>query len=160
MTCPKVIRPKVTRPKVTRPKVTRPKWPIQKWALRNPAYRRHRISQPMRIEAQIQKQTYKDFLPPKNTAHGIRHTGHSKWQTKFFFYIFCFVSHGTRHGRHQPWRRLRWRRQEGWPMRDLELIMWSEGRLEALKKLHGEGTTDIHQTDITTTRANQPSGPI
>ena len=68
----------------------------------------------MRIEAQIQKQTYKDLLPPKtqHTAYGTRDTANGKKKT--FFYIFC--SHGTRHGRHQPWRRLRWRRwrrQEG-----------------------------------------------
>ena len=95
MTCPKVIRPKVTRPKVTRPKVTRPKWPIQKWALRNPAYRRHRISQPMRIEAQIQKQTYKDLLPPKtqHTAYGTRDTANGKKKNIFLYFLFCFTWH-------------------------------------------------------------------
>ena len=30
---------------------------------KNPAYGRHWISQPMRIEAPIQKETYKHFLP-------------------------------------------------------------------------------------------------
>jgi len=47
--------------------------------------------------------------------HSTRHTAHGTQQMakKNIFYIFCFVSHGTRHGRHQPWRRLRWRRQEG-----------------------------------------------
>ena len=50
------------------------------------------------------------------------------------------------------------------PMRSRDLTMWSEGHWEALKNIAWGGniqdTRYIQDTDIATTRPNQPSGPI
>ena len=46
--------------------------------------------------------------------------------------------------------------EEGWPMRGLELIMWSEGHREVSKKIMMTG--DNKQMDIATTRQKRPKG--
>ena len=47
-------------------------------------------------------------------------------------------------------------REEGWPMRGLELIMWSEGQWEASNKITMKG--DKKHMDIATTRPKRPKG--
>ena len=115
---------------------------IQFW--KNPAYGRHQLFRPMRIAGPIQFWellcNHKKKIVAKKVFFG-RGANSFFWRRK---YLVCLIFSSFL--LLKKWGGvLSLVVKEGWPIRGLELIMWSEGPWEASKKVTWKG--DMKQKD-------------